>query len=180
MNGEVSKQQIFWVVAMALFMAPVVFQLMMGKGVNQMGDVNQVTQALTAQVSHDATVTVHVTGAVLQPGVYQVRVGTKVHELLSAIELNDGAIVDHLNIAKVVRDGQKIHIKAHIESKGVVNINTGTQKDLQGIRGIGSTTAKKIIDYRDQNGPFQSVDELVNISGISSGTVATIKGQITL
>lgn len=64
------------------------------------------------------------------------------------------------------------------KSSGKVNINTATLADLQTLSGIGESKASKIIAYREDNGPFKSVDELTNVSGIGEKTLESIKDMI--
>ena len=58
------------------------------------------------------TVTVHIAGAVKKPGIYKIKVGTKLHELLAVVERLPNSTIGHLNLAKTLRDGQRIVVKA--------------------------------------------------------------------
>ncbi len=62
----------------------------------------------------------------------------------------------------------------------LVNINTSSEKELLRINGVGPVTAKKIIEYREKNGLFKSVEELKNIKGIGAKTLEKIKGEVTI
>ena len=62
----------------------------------------------------------------------------------------------------------------------LVNINTATVEELDGLPGIGPTKAQAIVDYREQNGPFQSVDELLNVTGVGNSTLANIRNLVTV
>lgn len=61
---------------------------------------------------------------------------------------------------------------------GLVNINTATSSELQTLSGIGESKAQKIISYRESNGPFASVDDLTNVSGIGEKTLESIRSSI--
>ena len=64
------------------------------------------------------------------------------------------------------------------EAEGKVNINTTTQTELETLNGIGPSTASKIIEYRKQNGNFQSIEEIQNVSGIGDSKYESIKDDI--
>ncbi len=61
-----------------------------------------------------------------------------------------------------------------------ININTATRRELQKLDGIGEVKARAIIEYRERNGEFSSVDELVNVSGIGEKTLEKIRADITV
>lgn len=61
-----------------------------------------------------------------------------------------------------------------------VNINTASQAELESLQGIGPAKAKAIIEYREQNGSFTSIDDLANVSGIGSGTIKQLRDAITV
>ena len=65
-------------------------------------------------------------------------------------------------------------------STELININFASQPELESLPGIGPTTAKKIIDYREQNGPFLTTEDIINVSGIGPGTYERIKALITV
>ncbi len=66
------------------------------------------------------------------------------------------------------------------EETGLININTADQATLTTLRGIGEAKAKAIIEYREKNGPFKSVEEIKNVSGIGDKTFEDIKDKITV
>lgn len=61
-----------------------------------------------------------------------------------------------------------------------VNLNTATASDLDGIKGIGPSKAKAIIDYRSKNGSFKSVEDLKNVKGFGDKSIAKLKGELTV
>ena len=63
---------------------------------------------------------------------------------------------------------------------GLVNINTADREELKTLSGIGDAKASAILSYREEHGDFASVDELVNVSGISAGLLDKIRDQLTL
>lgn len=62
----------------------------------------------------------------------------------------------------------------------VININTATRRELQKLSGIGEVTAQAVIDYRNEHGLFESVDELINVKGIGEKTLEKIRGNVTV
>lgn len=138
---------------------------------------------------------VYVVGAVYKPGVVEVEEGTRLYQVIQkaggALETAD---LSKINLASIVKDEQKI-IVPYIENKedkvndnsanvqaGVrlVNINTASETELQILNGIGASTAKKIVDYRNQNGDFNTVEEIMNVSGIGQSKFDSIKDDITV
>lgn len=61
-----------------------------------------------------------------------------------------------------------------------VNLNTATQAELESLKGIGPAKAKSIIEYRSKNGPFKSVDDLANISGIKKATIDKFRADVVV
>jgi competence protein ComEA len=62
----------------------------------------------------------------------------------------------------------------------LLDINTASTTELEELPGIGPTTAQKIVEYREQNGPFISIEDIINVSGIGPGTFERIKDLITV
>ena len=71
-------------------------------------------------------------------------------------------------------------IPEEIQSDGKININTATSEELQTLSGIGESKAAAIIEYRNTNGPFNSIEEIINVSGISENLFTKIKEDITV
>jgi competence protein ComEA len=65
-------------------------------------------------------------------------------------------------------------------AKSPVNINTATAAELQSLPGIGARTAARIIEYRQKNGPFKKVEELMNVRGVGEKSFLKLKPQLTL
>ena len=61
-----------------------------------------------------------------------------------------------------------------------VNINTASATDLEGLPGIGAKTAARIVEYRQKNGPFKKIEELMNVRGVGEKNFLKLKGQITV
>ena len=135
---------------------------------------------------------VHICGAVINPGVYQVPAGTRVYQALElAGGSSDDAYLSGINLADKLADGQKVYIPAEGEnaegilstdSGGVqsvmVNINTASEAELMTLPGIGQSRAKDIINYRVKNGLFESIDDIMKVSGIKEAAFEKIKDLI--
>ncbi|MFN4343246.1 MAG: ComEA family DNA-binding protein [Azonexus sp.] len=61
-----------------------------------------------------------------------------------------------------------------------VNLNTATVEELDGVKGIGPSKAKAIVDYRSKHGPFKSVDDLKGVKGFGEKSVARLRGELTV
>lgn len=129
---------------------------------------------------------VYVTGAVKNPGVYKLRDGDRVKDLVEiAGGLGENADLLSVNLAKKLTDEEKIHIPYVNESDsgnsvkdGRININTADETELDKLPGIGPSLAKRIIDYRNTNGPFKKIDEIKNVAGIGDKKFQDIKDLI--
>jgi competence protein ComEA len=145
-------------------------------------------------------IVVHVTGAVPRPGVYALAQGSRVQDAISAA---GGFLAEAeksgINLARALEDGEQLDIP-YVEgaspvigtemplfpetqessSSELVNINTASQAELETLPGIGPTTAQRIIQYREQNGPFVSTEDVINVPGIGPGTYERIKDLITV
>lgn len=142
-------------------------------------------------------VIVHVAGMVRRPGVYELAEGDRVIE---AIELaggaKRGAALEALNLAAVLTDGQQILVPKRgaapapgsgpvssaggAGDPGLVNVNTAGPAELETLPGIGEVLAQRIIDHREANGPFASVDDLLGVSGIGEVTLEELRPLVTV
>lgn len=148
-------------------------------------------------------IVIHIDGEVLNPGVIKLALGSRIAD---AIEYSGGltanANISNVNLAYQLSDGQKVYIPSIndvteidtiqntageniIKSDGAknsntININTATQSELETLSGIGSSTASKIIDYRNKNGKFKTIQDLMNVSGIGEAKFNSIKDYISI
>ena len=99
------------------------------------------------------------------------------------------ADTDAVNLAEPLIDGQHVRIPTKeillreisaTTSSDLININTADEKELQKIKGIGPALAGRIIDYRQSNGAFKSIDEIKKVRGIGDKTFEKMKNQITV
>lgn len=126
-------------------------------------------------------VKVSVTGAVARPGVYVLQNGATLEEALRAAE---GATADadlaYVNLSRRARDGDQLHIPRSGEAPQRVNINTADPWLLEALPGIGEELAKRIVDYRLQNGYFTRVEDLKLVKGVSPAIFEKLKDLIAV
>ena len=132
-----------------------------------------------------APISVHITGAVLSPGLYDLPKGSRVVDVINAaggfLPIADN---EQVNLAALVEDGSKIEIgkRSTYDASGGgsnrININIATLEELDTLPGIGTSTAQAIIDHRRQFGDFQRTDEITNVTGIGNSTYDRIKDMI--
>lgn len=155
-----------------------------------------------------APIAVHVIGAVPRPGLYKFPEAARVQDAIDAAGgILADADVDALNLAAPLEDGQQLDIpyksgseptnntstfdlptsatateeptNDNSNSEELVNINTASLEELDALPGIGPTTAQKILDYREENGPFSTIEDIMNVSGIGPATFEDIQNLIT-
>ena len=138
-------------------------------------------------------ITIHITGEVKYPGVVVLKNGARI---VDAIEAAGGeteeADLNKLNLAYILNDGEKIYVpnkndmnseetlenQQGDDKQSSININTATVEELTELPGIGEATANKIIEYRKQNGKFETIEELKNVAGIGNSKFENIKDKI--
>ncbi|MDI9218984.1 MULTISPECIES: helix-hairpin-helix domain-containing protein [Clostridium] len=144
-------------------------------------------------------IVVEIKGEVVNPDVYEISEGSIIRDLITkAGGLTDEANIEKINRADKLRDNQLIVIpnknnlsnanvndntninNGSTSENGVININTATLEELQKINGVGEVKAKSIIEYREKNGGFKSIDEMKNIEGIGDKTFEKMKDKITI
>ena len=65
-------------------------------------------------------------------------------------------------------------------STAIVNLNTASASDLEGLPGIGAKTAARIVEYRQKNGPFKKIEELMNVQGIGEKSFLKLRAQLSV
>ncbi|MGH2528273.1 MAG: helix-hairpin-helix domain-containing protein [Actinomycetota bacterium] len=136
---------------------------------------------------------VDVAGWVRRPGVYEFHEGDRVIDAIEAAGgARRGASLASLNLAMPLVDGTQVLVPRTVAggasgavasgsaSMGKVNINTATASELEALPGVGEVIAQRIVDYRTANGPFGSVDELIDVSGIGESTLASMRELVTV
>lgn len=151
--------------------------------------------------STPAPLRVYVTGAVAKPDVYWLAPGSIVKDaVLAAGGVADDADLIRINLAQELQDQQQVYVPRIGETEvpppvtggesalpsrsggsgGKVNINTASVEELDTLPGIGPVIAQRIVEYREANGPFKSIQEITLVSGIGDATFEKIKDRISV
>lgn len=166
---------------------------------NDIDNTNQVTEEVVE-------IAVHITGEVKKQGLIYLKEGSRVADAIEkAGGETENADLSQINLAYVLQDGQKIYVPNKNEKisqyitgnsgnndteennasnsnkeDAKVNINTANQSELDSLPGIGPSIAQKIIDYREENGNFKTIEELQNVKGIGDAKYEEIKDRVTV
>lgn len=144
---------------------------------------------------------IHITGEVNCQGIIEIEEGGRIADAIeTAGGLTTMADITKVNLAYVLEDGQKLYIPSiedvnfnqiyegsgeniidgNVSKTNKVNINKASEEELQKISGVGPSLAIKIIEYRENNGKFKTIDDLKNVSGIGEKKFETIKDFIAI
>ena len=142
----------------------------------------------------EVEILVHVAGEVKDEGVVTLKENSRIKD---AIEEAGGALntadLSNINLAQKIKDGDKIYIPSiydeetkeitsGIDNKTIsnqkININTATSSELETLTGIGPSTAQKIINYREENGDFPTIEGIMEVPGIGEAKFEAIKEEI--
>lgn len=151
------------------------------------GDATVVTPTAVATPASSARIFVHVLGAVVSPGLYQLHDGDRVVDAIAqAGGFAEGADETQLNLARLVSDGEQIVVPIMGEaapaaaSDGKVNLNTATAEQLETLPRVGPAMAQRILDWREANGRFTAVEDLLSVTGIGDKTFESLKDLVTV
>lgn len=162
---------------------------------------------INAEIEEKSQIIVHIAGEILNPGVISLDEGARIIDAINkAGGITNEADLSKVNLAYILEDAQKIYIpnvneKEIIENMSSeivksgstqensntgeklkngekININTATQKELQKLTGIGESIALRIINYRKENGKFNTIEDIKNVSGIGENKFNKIKNDI--
>ncbi|CUB17462.1 helix-hairpin-helix domain-containing protein [Bacillus spizizenii] len=197
------KKAIILAASAAVFIA-VIFFLASGKNKEPMKQTVS-TETENTEVKQEAfkdesneTIVIDIKGAVKHPGVYEMRTGDRLSQAIEkAGGTSEQADEMQVNLAELLQDGTVVYIPKRgeetavqqgvggaIQSDGgkgaLVNINTATLEELQGISGVGPSKAEAIIAYREENGRYQTIEDITKVSGIGEKSFEKIKSSITV
>lgn len=161
----------------------------------RMGEPEAERKADNAPSAGSISIVVDVKGAVVKPGVYALSRDARVYQAIGmAGGLLPEADAKQVNGAQLLQDGTMLYvplkgeasapttagsmINAPAAEEGKINLNTATSEQLQTIPGIGPGKADAILQYREEHGPFKTVDELTGVSGIGAKTVEKMRSKL--
>ena len=152
------------------------------------------------EVEEPKEIVVHIAGAIKTEGVILLQEGARINDAIEkAGGVTEEADMTQVNLATILEDGMKIYIPKKGEDNGnmeeemtlkeetqetktttKININKANQTELEALPGIGTATATKIIDYREENGKFKTIENIKDVSGIGEAKYNSIKDLITV
>lgn len=138
-----------------------------------------------------AELEIHVSGEVVTPGVVVVKVGSIVADVIAAAGgARTGARLDLVNLSRPVVDGEHIAVPGgdgvvpEVGTKGsgdvLIRINQASVSELEGLPGVGPVLAARIVAHRDSVGPFETAEDLLDVSGIGEAKLASLRDFIAV
>lgn len=142
----------------------------------------------------ETEIVVHITGEVEKRGVIFIKEGARVVDAINAAGgALDTADLDRINLARVLGDGEKLHVPAlgeimdndeglgyNVEVNSKININTASAAQLDTLQGIGPVLAQRIVDFREKEGRFERIEDIMKVSGIGPKVYESLKDSITV
>jgi competence protein ComEA len=131
---------------------------------------------------------VHILGQVQHPGLYALRDGDRAVDIVAAAGgFTPEADPAGLNLARFLSDGEQIVVPAvgeqggsAVASDGTVNLNTADAAALETLPRIGPAMAQRILDWREQNGRFSAIEDLLDVAGIGEATFEGLRDLVTV
>jgi len=173
-----------------------------GKATNK-GGVSSKNEEILFLDEEVENIKVYITGEINNSGVYELKKGSRVIDLIKlAGDLTKDGDLNAINPARTLRDGESITIPKKVlvnslteedapsnnlstsqsgkTKEGLININRASKSELMELPGIGEVKSQAIIDYREENGSFVSIEDIKEVSGIGDKTFEKIKDKITV
>ena len=207
MINKIDNKKMMIIIAVAIFaVALIIIIFCNAKENSESQDLEQFDLEAVTETQEEKSevkkIIIHITGCVRNTGIVEVDDGSRIIDVIEkAGGLTEEADISKVNLAYIVEDAQKIYIPSILDEKeieyvstengdnviiedktkektGKVNINKTKQTELEQIPGIGPSTALKIINYRNEKGEFNSIEEIKEISGIGDKKFNEIKEHI--
>lgn len=143
------------------------------------------SQAVVSEESRELVI--HISGEVMRPGIISLPEGSRV---IDAVDRAGGhtslAALDSINLARFVIDGEHLTIPAEgevaalsEESNALISLSLASEQELQDLPGVGPAIASRIVSWREANGPFRHVDDILAVSGIGPATLEKFRDRVT-
>ena len=157
------------------------------------GPISTNAKSTAPGISSNQVIYIDVAGKVKTRGVYQLPEGSRVIDAITiAGGVKLGVSTSHINLARKLVDGEQVlimkekFISAPTSSgrksifAGKVSLNSASKAQFDSLPGIGPVIAQRIIDYRNKNGPFQTLESIQSVSGIGESIFRQISSRLTL
>ena len=129
--------------------------------------------------THQESISISIQGEVEEDVILHMEPYSTLEDALNEVKLTENADLTSLNRLTILKDGDVIVIPKQTTSSKI-SINTATKEELMSVKGIGAKKAQDIVDYREKNGLFQSLEDLMNVPGIKEKTFEKVKDQLSL
>jgi competence protein ComEA len=140
-------------------------------------------------LAEPADLRIHVAGEVSRPGVYELPPGSIIQDAIDAAGgFNSEASQSRVNLAATLEDGQQVFVPmisesappsaSAVDSNEQIAINLATAPELERLPGIGPVLAQRIVEYREQNGPYLQLENLLEVEGIGPAKLDTLRDHV--
>lgn len=126
------------------------------------------------------TIQVEVRGNINNPGLFTLQAPATFEALIQQLDLKEDSFLDNYSYQKILMDEEIIVIPSVKESQNLISINSASIKELMMLPGIKETLAERIIQYRQINGGFKSLEELMEVKGIGQAKFNKVREYICL
>ncbi|HUO47113.1 MAG TPA: ComEA family DNA-binding protein [Acidimicrobiia bacterium] len=141
------------------------------------------------------SITVHIAGWVTAPGLVELTEGARVADAVAAAGgLRPGADTSAINLAALLSDGEQVSVPGPsgdgtdrdgvsggaVTPDGVVRLNRADPTELETLPGVGPVLAERIYEFREQNGPFQTLEDLLDVPGIGEAKLANLRDRVVV
>lgn len=188
------KKSLLVLLVIALFSAGITYYRLNNQDIDIIDNEEELTDN-----TPNSIITVYVSGEVNKPGLIQIDSNARVSDAITACgNFTPLADKNAINLAQKLSDGTHIQVPTiknsanttsstnnssnspNDKSNDLVNINTATKEELDTLPGVGPATAEKILNYRQEHGNFQSIEDLKNVKGIGEAKFNKLQDKISI
>lgn len=188
------KKSLLVLLVIALFSAGITYYRLNNQDIDIIDNEEELTDN-----TPNSMITVYVSGEVNKPGLIQIDSNARVSDAITACgNFTPLADKNAINLAQKLSDGTHIQVPTiknsanttsstnnssnspNDKSNDLVNINTATKEELDTLPGVGPATAEKILNYRQEHGNFQSIEDLKNVKGIGEAKFNKLQDKISI